>query len=59
MFTAFRNNLMWIVFGATLAVIFGLIIAVLADRSRFERFAKVMIFMPMAISMVAAPSSGR
>jgi len=25
---------------------------VLADRSRFERFAKVMIFMPMAISMV-------
>jgi alpha-glucoside transport system permease protein len=52
MFTAFRNNLMWIVFGATLAVIFGLIIAVLADRSRFERFAKVMIFMPMAISMV-------
>jgi alpha-glucoside transport system permease protein len=52
MFEAFRNNLMWIVFGATLAVIFGLIIAVLADRSRYERFAKVMIFMPMAISMV-------
>jgi alpha-glucoside transport system permease protein len=52
MFEAFRNNLMWIVFGATLAVIFGLVIAVLADRSRFERFAKVMIFMPMAISMV-------
>jgi alpha-glucoside transport system permease protein len=52
MFEAFRNNLMWIVFGATLAVIFGLLIAVLADRSRFERFAKVMIFMPMAISMV-------
>jgi len=23
MFEAFRNNLMWIVFGATLAVIFG------------------------------------
>ncbi len=52
MFTAFRNNLMWIVFGATLAVIFGLIIAVLADRSKFERFAKSMIFLPMAISMV-------
>ncbi len=52
MFTAFRNNLMWIVFGATLAVVFGLLIAVLADRSKFEHFAKSMIFLPMAISMV-------
>jgi alpha-glucoside transport system permease protein len=52
MFIAFRNNLMWIVFGASLAVVFGLIIAVLADRSKFERFSKSMIFLPMAISMV-------
>lgn len=54
MFEAFRNNLLWIVFGATLSVIFGLIVAVLADRSRFENFAKAMIFLPMAISMVGA-----
>jgi alpha-glucoside transport system permease protein len=54
MFTAFRNNVMWIIFGATLSVIFGLLIAVLADRSRFENFAKSLIFMPMAISMVGA-----
>jgi alpha-glucoside transport system permease protein len=54
MFTAFRNNILWIVFGASLSVIFGLLIAVLADRSRFETFAKSMIFMPMAISMVGA-----
>jgi alpha-glucoside transport system permease protein len=54
MFTAFRNNLMWIIFGATLAVVLGLLIAVLADRSRYERFSKSMIFMPMAISMVGA-----
>jgi len=54
MFTAFRNNVMWIVFGATLSVAFGLLIAVLADRSRFENFAKSLIFMPMAISMVGA-----
>ncbi|MCB9007771.1 MAG: sugar ABC transporter permease [Ardenticatenaceae bacterium] len=54
MIEAFRNNLMWIAFGSTLAVIFGLIIAVLADRSRFERFAKSMIFLPMAISFVGA-----
>ena len=54
MFTAFRNNIMWIVFGATFAVVFGLLVAVLADRSRFENFAKSLIFLPMAISMVGA-----
>ncbi len=54
MFTAFRNNLMWIIIGATFCVVFGLLIAVLADRSRFENFAKAMIFLPMAISMVGA-----
>ena len=35
-------------------MVFGLLIAVLADRSRFENFAKSMIFLPMAISMVGA-----
>lgn len=54
MFTAFRNNLMWIVIGATFCVVFGLLIAVLADRSRFESLAKSLIFLPMAISMVGA-----
>jgi alpha-glucoside transport system permease protein len=54
MLEAFRNNIMWIVFGSTLSVIFGLMIAVLADRSRYERFAKTMIFLPMAISFVGA-----
>ncbi len=54
MFEAFRNNLLWILFGASLTVVFGLAIAVLADRSRFENIAKSLIFMPMAISMVGA-----
>lgn len=54
MFTAFRNNLLWILFGASFCVVGGLIIAVLADRSRFESGAKSLIFMPMAISMVGA-----
>jgi alpha-glucoside transport system permease protein len=54
MFEAFRNNLLWIAVGATLSVAFGLVIAVLADRSRFETFAKSLIFLPMAISMVGA-----
>ncbi len=51
---AFRNNIMWIVFGATLTVIVGLLIAVLADRSSFERVSKSAIFLPMAISFVGA-----
>ena len=54
MFLAFRNNLMWIIFGSTLSVTFGLIIAVLADRSRMEKIAKSFIFLPMAISFVGA-----
>jgi alpha-glucoside transport system permease protein len=51
---AFRNNLMWIIFGATLTVAFGLLIAVLADRSKADRVAKSFIFLPMAISFVGA-----
>ena len=51
---AIRNNLMWIVFGSTLSVIFGLLVAILADRSRFERVSKTFIFLPMAISFVGA-----
>jgi alpha-glucoside transport system permease protein len=51
---AFRNNIMWIIFGATLTVAFGLLIAVLADRSKFDRLGKSFIFLPMAISFVGA-----
>lgn len=54
MLQAFRNNLMWIVFGSTFSVILGLIVAVLADRSSYERVAKALIFLPLAISFVGA-----
>ena len=54
MLEAFRNNLLWIVFGTSLSVIFGLLIAVLADRSIAERTSKSFIFLPMAISFVGA-----
>ena len=54
MLEAFRNNVMWIVFGATFTVIIGLLIAVLADRSSFERLGKSAIFLPMAISFLGA-----
>ena len=54
MLTAMRNNLLWIIFGATLSVSLGLVIATLADRSSFENIAKSLIFLPMAISFVGA-----
>jgi len=54
MLEVFRNNLLWLVFGTSLVVVLGLVIAVLADRSRFESLAKAIIFMPMAISFVGA-----
>lgn len=51
---AVRNNVIWIVFGSTFSVAFGLLVAVLADRSKFEKVAKSLIFLPMAISFVGA-----
>ncbi len=54
MLTAFRNNVLWLVFGTFFSVALGLIIAVLADRSRYETIYKVLIFLPMAISFVGA-----
>jgi alpha-glucoside transport system permease protein len=55
MLGALRNNILfWIGIATPLTVIAGLLIAVLADRSKFERTAKSLIFMPMAISFVGA-----
>jgi alpha-glucoside transport system permease protein len=48
------NNLWWVAAVAGLATLFGLALAVLADRSRNETAAKTLIFMPMAISLVGA-----
>jgi alpha-glucoside transport system permease protein len=54
MLESFRNNLLWMIIGTTLSVGLGLLISVLADRSRFENVYKAIIFMPMAISFVGA-----
>jgi alpha-glucoside transport system permease protein len=54
MLNAFRNNLLWAIFMVGGTVAFGLLIAVLADRVRYEAVAKAIIFMPMAISFVGA-----
>ena len=57
-FTAMRgtiiNNLWWVVVVTLFSTTIGLAIAVLADGARFERVAKSIIFMPMAISLVGA-----
>jgi alpha-glucoside transport system permease protein len=49
-----RNNFLWLVVVPTMATVFGLIVAVLADRVWWGNFAKSMVFMPMAISFVGA-----
>jgi len=54
MLISYRNNLLWLIFGTGLASGCGLLIAILADRSRFERLAKTVIFLPMAISFIGA-----
>jgi alpha-glucoside transport system permease protein len=47
--TAFLNNIKWILLMVTGTVALGLLIAVLADRVRYESVAKSIIFLPMAI----------
>ncbi len=49
-----RNNLLWLVFGTILTVGLGLIVAVLVDRVKIERVIKSALFVPMALSFVAA-----
>ncbi len=53
---AFRNNLLWFVFGGGSSVLLGLLIAALADRTHpvFETFVKTMLFLPLVMSSVTA-----
>jgi len=54
MLTALRNNAIWTVLFTTCTVGFGLMLAVLLDRVKYEKIAKSLIFIPAAISMVGA-----
>jgi len=49
-----QNNLMWLIIVPFASTAIGLLVAVLADRVRWESVAKSFIFMPMAISFVGA-----
>lgn len=51
---ALRNNLLWLTVFTTVTVGIGLAMAVLTDRVRYEAIARSVMFMPMAISFVAA-----
>lgn len=51
---ALTNNILWLVCLTVFTVGLGLLIAVLVDRVKYEAWAKSIIFLPLAISMVAA-----
>ncbi len=49
-----RNTALWVLLVPIIATLVGLVYAVIVDRTRFEKFAKTLVFLPMAISMVGA-----
>lgn len=51
---AFRNNLLWVVVFTSATVSLGMVLAVMADRVRYEAAFKTSIFLPMAISFAGA-----
>jgi alpha-glucoside transport system permease protein len=52
--TALKNNIVWVVFAPAVSTALGLIFAVLTERVRWGTAFKLVVFMPMAISMLAA-----
>jgi alpha-glucoside transport system permease protein len=52
--TAVKNNAIWVVVAPTVSTALGLIFAVLTERVRWGTAFKLIVFMPMAISMLAA-----
>ena len=48
------NTIVWVLIVPALSTVFGLAYAVFIDKSRGEKFFKILVFMPMAISFVGA-----
>lgn len=52
--TAIKNNVIWVIVAPILATSIGLVFAVLTERIKLGTAFKLLIFMPMAISFLAA-----
>ncbi|MFH8710804.1 carbohydrate ABC transporter permease [Streptomyces zaomyceticus] len=52
--TAARNNVIWLIVAPAVATALGLVFAVLTERVRWGTAFKLVVFMPMAISMLAS-----
>ncbi|WUD85995.1 sugar ABC transporter permease [Streptomyces sp. NBC_00503] len=52
--TALKNTAVWVVLAPVTATALGLVFAVLTERVRWGTAFKLVVFMPMAISMLAA-----
>jgi alpha-glucoside transport system permease protein len=50
---ALFNNLLWVIFYTGGCIFFGLLIAVMATRVRYEAVVKAIVFLPMAIAATA------
>lgn len=48
------NTIVWVLIVPTVSTIAGLAYAVFIDKSRGEKYFKILVFMPMAISLVGA-----
>lgn len=48
------NNVLWLVLYTPLVLAFGLVVAILADKVRYESIVKSIVFLPMGISATAA-----
>jgi alpha-glucoside transport system permease protein len=50
---ALFNNLLWVIFYTGFCILFGLIVAVMATRVRYEAMIKAIVFIPQAIAATA------
>ncbi|WP_308283440.1 ABC transporter permease [Pseudonocardia nigra] len=51
---ALRNNIIWVVVAPTLVTSIGLVLAVLTEKIRWAAAFRLVLFMPLAISLVAS-----
>ncbi len=52
--SALFNSLVWVVFFTSGVIAFGLLVGVLADKVKYERLSKAIVFLPLVVSFTAA-----